>query len=588
MTVLQGVNQVLQEALRCDSDSEVARVCLRVAEQITGSPFGLIGEINRRGKFDTIALSDPGWEACQIERGLAVRALRDMEIRGVLGRALLTGKSFYVNDLSKDPDSVGVPTGHPQIHCFLAVPLKHSDQTFGQIAVANRAGGYTAKQLADLEDLAVAFAEALERKRAELAQRLWQERYRIIFHAVTESLILSDPSGRIEEVNPTACSLFGVHATELKGKFLEEWIDPDFRKEFKQSLALLEKGEVVHGVSWVRRPDAARLAIDYCARPFIFAQEPHMLWVIRDITAEQRAVDLLRQARDELDERVRQRTDALSRAVEQLRQEIAVRKEVERGLAEAVEELKRSNADLEQFAYAASHDLQEPLRVIGGFADLLAHHYGEKLDSRAAEYLQFIRQGVQRMHQLIMGLLAFCKVGRRGEPLQPVDINQVLHEAQENLRASIEQSGAVITYDEPLPTVQGIHPQLVQVFQNLLANSIKFRGDQPPRLHVGIQRLPEAWKFCVEDNGIGIDPKSQPRIFQMFQRGGQARDRAGLGIGLAICKRIIEGHGGQIWVESQPGRGSRFYFTVPVREEAPVTFPIAEDRPAQAVRQKLQ
>jgi light-regulated signal transduction histidine kinase (bacteriophytochrome) len=244
-----------------------------------------------------------------------------------------------------------------------------------------------------------------------------------------------------------------------------------------------------------------------------------------------------------------------------------LRREAE--LSAAIEDLRRSNADLEQFASAVSHDLQEPLRAIGGFATLLEEHCHGKLDDTAAEYLRFIHQSVERMQQLIAGMLMFCRSGKITEPFKPVPMEQVLKEVLTNLRVMIQENQAEVTHD-PLPVVRGSLPQLVQIVQNLISNAIKFRGNEPPRIHISVDKLPEGYRFCVADNGVGIDPRYHARIFQMFQRAAGQPERPGLGIGLTICKRLVEAHGGRIWVESEPGRGSRFYFTLPATETKPL------------------
>jgi signal transduction histidine kinase len=172
------------------------------------------------------------------------------------------------------------------------------------------------------------------------------------------------------------------------------------------------------------------------------------------------------------------------------------------------------------------------------------------------------------MQQLITGLLMFCRSGRITGPFKPVSMEQVLQQALINLRVMIQENNARITHD-PLPIVRGSFPQLVQVLQNLISNAIKFRGEEPPQIHVSAERVPEGYRFCVADNGIGIDPRHHARIFQMFNRGGVREDRPGLGIGLSICKRLVEAHGGRIWVESEPGKGSRFYFTLPAADVHP-------------------
>jgi light-regulated signal transduction histidine kinase (bacteriophytochrome) len=242
--------------------------------------------------------------------------------------------------------------------------------------------------------------------------------------------------------------------------------------------------------------------------------------------------------------------------------EISERKRAEIALQQTAEDLKRSNRDLEQFAYVASHDLQEPLRAVGGYVKLLERRLSGSLDGRAREFIAGAFEGAVRMERLIRDLLAFSRVGSRGGDFVPTDLGVGLQWALNNLQTSISSAQATVTHD-PLPTVNVDGTQIMQVFQNLIGNALKFHGETPPRIHVGAQRQQERWVFSVRDNGIGIEPEYFEKIFLLFQRLHTRKQYAGTGIGLAICKRIVERHGGAIWVESQPGQGSTFHFSIP-------------------------
>jgi PAS domain S-box-containing protein len=246
--------------------------------------------------------------------------------------------------------------------------------------------------------------------------------------------------------------------------------------------------------------------------------------------------------------------------------DVSARKRAEDALDDHAKELARSNAELEQFAYVASHDLQEPLRMVASYTQLLARRYRGKLDSDADEFIQYAVEGVTRMQGLIRDLLEFSRVGTRGRSFATIPITAALGRALDNLRAAIEESGARITAGA-LPTIWGDEAQLAQVFQNLIGNAIKFRGEGPPEVNVSAERKGQEWQVCVEDKGIGIAPEFAARIFVIFQRLHSRSEYPGNGIGLAICKKIVERHGGRIWVESEPGRGARFYFTLPPSPE---------------------
>ena len=226
-------------------------------------------------------------------------------------------------------------------------------------------------------------------------------------------------------------------------------------------------------------------------------------------------------------------------------------------------DLQRSNTDLQQFAHMASHDLFEPLRMVTSYLQLLEHKHKNRLDPQGLEFLGFAIEGARRMEALIQDLLEYSRVDVRAYPFQPTDCEQVLAAALANLKVALEESGAEVIHD-PLPTVLGDRVQLTQLFQNLIGNAIKFRGAAPSRIEVRVQLKVGEWLFLVRDNGIGIDPKDFARIFIIFQRLHTRQQYPGTGMGLAICKKIVERHGGRIWVESLPGQGSSFYFTLPV------------------------
>ena len=260
-----------------------------------------------------------------------------------------------------------------------------------------------------------------------------------------------------------------------------------------------------------------------------------------EIAERRRAETDLKTLNETLEQRVRERTEELERRAQ---------------------ELARSNAELEQFAYISSHDLQEPLRMVGSYTQLLARRYKGKLDADADEFIGYAVEGATRMQTLINDVLSFSRLGTKGKPFEPTDCNQVLHDALDNLKVMVEESGATVTHD-PLPSVIADGTQLTQVLQNLISNGIKFRREDAPRIHVSGERDGDNWIIAVRDNGIGIEPQYAERIFLIFQRLHGRGEYSGTGMGLAICKKIVERHGGRIWVESQVGQGSTFRFTIP-------------------------
>lgn len=246
---------------------------------------------------------------------------------------------------------------------------------------------------------------------------------------------------------------------------------------------------------------------------------------------------------------------------ERKRAELAMAEQAQK-LQQAMVELQRSNAELEQFAYVASHDLQEPLRMVASYCQLLQRRYTAKLDQDANEFINFAVEGAKRMQSLINDLLLYSRVGTKGKEFVQTDLEHVLADALANLAIAVEEAGAEITHD-PLPKVSGDGIQLLQLMQNLIGNALKFRRDEPVRIHIGAQREGDRWLISVTDNGIGIEPQYAERIFMIFQRLHTRKQYPGTGIGLSICKKIVERHGGHIWVEPAPTQGSVFKFGLP-------------------------
>ena len=268
----------------------------------------------------------------------------------------------------------------------------------------------------------------------------------------------------------------------------------------------------------------------------------------------------------------RARERAIHRQIE-LEREAGVRVQAEEALRKAHDELElrvqertaelaRSNAELQQFAYVASHDLQEPLRMVSNFTQLLAERYGPKLDNDAREFIAFAVEGATRMQTLVQDLLALSRVGSRGRNLEVVRLGEAVDRAVANLELVIEENGALVSHDE-LPEVMADSLQMMQLFQNLIGNGIKFKGAEPPLVYISAARNATEWTLSVRDNGIGFEPQYAERIFAVFQRLHSRDEFQGNGIGLAICRKIVERHQGRIWAESQPGSGATFYFTVP-------------------------
>ena len=304
-----------------------------------------------------------------------------------------------------------------------------------------------------------------------------------------------------------------------------------------------------------------------------FAGHPvKIICVEQDITERKKIEDSLEEAKNELEMRVEKRTRELKTTNELLKIELEERKRAEDELKKSeeklktlIEELKRSNEELQQFAYVSSHDLQEPLRTITSFTQLIERRYKDKLDSDADEFIEYIVDAAKRMQNLINDLLDYSRVATRGKEFELTNTNEILKDTISNLHAAIRENNAKITYDE-IPKIVADSGQLLQLFQNLIGNAIKFRKpNESPKVHISCQKCEEnnEYLFSVADNGIGMEPQYAERIFIIFQRLHTREKYGGTGIGLAIAKRIVERHGGKIWVESEFGAGSTFYFTIP-------------------------
>ena len=364
------------------------------------------------------------------------------------------------------------------------------------------------------------------RREAERALRDSEERFRQTFQ-LAASGICEVVDGRFVRVNRSLCEILGYPEEELIGKTVKEVSHPDDRDVTDAERARIAKGQI----------ESARFEKRYVRG------DGAVIWC-------KLAIALVRRA------------DGTPRYEIAVFADITERKQAEAALREAHEELKRSNAELEQFAYVASHDLQEPLRMVSSYTQLLMRRYGERLDGDAREFTAYIVDGATRMKQLIDDLLAYSRVGTKGKEFKPVPLESALRRAIVNLRAAIEESGAAVTYDA-LPVVVADDLQLAQLFQNLIGNALKFRSPSVPRIHISSIDRKEEWEIVVADNGIGIEAQYFERIFMVFQRLHNKGEYPGTGIGLAICKKVVERHGGRIWVESKPDEGSAFHFTLP-------------------------
>lgn len=380
---------------------------------------------------------------------------------------------------------------------------------------------------------------------------------------------ISGFDGFLKHANPAWESTTGWRPAELKSRPWFEFVHPDDREAVKQALGKLALGRDVAQMEMrLTCRDGSHRWCLWTANSLV--SQGVIYAVGRDITQRREYEDALHAAHVGLTQRVKDRTAELESSNEKLQREIKGRMRMEAWAAEEAAELERSNRDLEAFAYLASHDLQEPLRVIANYAGLVAERYHGRLDADADDFLAFITTGVRRMRHMIQDMLDYSRAGSGAVESGPTDCEAAFTQAVANLKSAVQESGAVIEH-EPLPVVFGSEVQFTQVFQNLIGNAIKYRGKATPLVQVGAAYRDGEWVFHVRDSGIGIDPSKFSSIFQIFTRLPEGGTTPGAGLGLALVKRVIERHGGRVWVESEPGKGSTFYFTakaVQVPEEA--------------------
>ncbi len=394
-----------------------------------------------------------------------------------------------------------------------------------------------------------------------------ETRYRNIIENIQDAYMRSDIEGNIIMASPSAARIYGYDSPEemIGTSALSYYKNPNDRRYVLDELQ--KYGKIEANENEALRKDGTCFYVSQNAQ-FHYdntGQIQGIETLVRDITN-------IKQAEKEVQKRLekeRQLTEELSSANEELQ---AISEEVltsndelrhaQINLSKLVSELKISNKELEQFAYVASHDLQEPLRMITSFTQLLEKRYKGQLDSDADDYIDFVVDGAHRMKDLIDDLLEFSRLNTKDREFELVIMEIALEDVLRNLKPTIKENKAQITHDY-LPNIMGDHIQIIQLLQNLIGNAIKFQGDNSPDIHISAQEKRNEWIFSVRDKGIGIDPNHQKQIFSIFKRLHTREEYPGTGIGLSISKRIVERHGGQIWIESELGKGSTFYFTIP-------------------------
>jgi PAS domain S-box-containing protein len=385
------------------------------------------------------------------------------------------------------------------------------------------------------DGLAVTFRNITDRKRAEIALRDSEERFRAIFEQAAVGIAKTALCGQFMRVNPGFCQIVRYAESELLQKNWQAITHQDDIGADREYVRSLLSGNIQTfslEKRLVCKDEAVRWAnVTVSAMRDANGTPQYLICAIEDISQRKLVQELLQAS---LDTQTRY-----------------------------AQELTRSNAELEQFSYVASHDLQAPLSTISGYAQLLEKRCHNQLDAQGNKFIRNIVNSCERMQALIDDLLEYSRVGRSEKPFDVIDCNLVFEDACANLQLAIRQDQASVTRGD-LPRIRGDSFQLLQLFQNLIGNAIKYRSSEAPMVRVSASRQGDSWVFSVQDNGIGIAEQYHPRIFQLFQRLHSEKQYSGTGIGLAICQRIVDRHGGRLWVESEPNRGSTFYFSIPL------------------------
>ncbi|MGA2402318.1 MAG: GAF domain-containing protein [Syntrophobacteraceae bacterium] len=612
--ILETINLIFYKALTCETEEQLGQACVTAAETLTQSNMGFIGEIGADGMLHDIAISDPGWELCAMyDKSGHRRAPGDFMIHGLYGRVLKDGKSLLTDDPYSHPDSIGTPEGHPVLTAFLGVPLKQDGKTIGMVGLGNREGGYTFEHRQAVEAIVPAMVQALMRNRAERTLNQSQSRFKVLSETASQLLASENPQALVnglcrEVMEHLDChAFFNFLVDEVAGKLhlnacagipVEqareiEWLDygvavcgcvardgerivaedifntPDIRTDLVKSFGI--QAYACHPLM-VQCQLIGTLSFGTKTRKHFSPEDLALMKTVADQVAVAmeriRLIDELRRSRDELELRVQERTAKLADANEILRTEIVERKRVEAQLQHYMSRLEESNRALHDFAFIASHDLQEPLRKVKTFGGMLKQKWGGSLGEQGNDYLGRMLAATQRMQSLLAALLEYSRLATKADPFVEVGLTGIVAEVLCDLEVRIERTGAEVRVAE-LPVINADPTQMRQLFQNLIGNALKFhRQGEKPVIKVWSAVIDNSeLQIVVEDNGIGFEEQYLDRIFAPFQRlHGKSGPYEGTGMGLAICKKIVERHGGSITAKSTVGVGTSFIVQLPLRQ----------------------
>ena len=533
LTVLNNISNIFLTT----PDDKIYDKVLDIVLDVTQSEYGVFGYIDEKGDLVVPAMAGHLRDKCQVTEK-AIVFPREKWDDSQWPTAIRQKKTIYSNQ-----QTAKTPIGNIISERSMSVPITHSNGAIGLLQVANKKTDYGEEDAELLESIAEYIAPILssriardiqQRARLEVEKALSESEriHRTLVESLPLKVFLKDANGVYLWANNNYMKGLNLGNNDFKGKTVYDFFPQELADNYKaEDKAIMESREsktieekyIEDGVeTWA-----------YKTKTPVIDDKGNIIGLLGlfwDITERKQAEESIRALNEFLEHRTI--------------------------------DLKRSNEELEQFAYVASHDLQEPLRMVASYTQLLANRYKGKLDQDAQDFINYAVDGAKRMQVLINDLLNYSRVGMRGKDFAPTDCFALLGQVINNLRKAIEENCAIITNDD-LPTIMADDSQIAQLFQNLIVNAIKYRGKKEPLLHISSKKVGDFWEFSFKDNGIGIDPKYKDAIFVIFKRLHAREEYSGTGIGLAICKKIVERHKGKIWLKSEPGKGSTFYFTIP-------------------------
>ncbi len=540
--VLEAINEVLQSAITSDSHQEVAKRCLEVAEGYTQAAFGLIGEINKKGNFDTIALSDPGWAACRIPRGDAARMIENIEMKNpFLFRAIKKEKGFYMNNLE---GSTNPPEGHPPITSYLSVPLWRREKVVGMISVANKEGGFVDADLSFLQSLSTVFIESLEHKRSEENVLESEERYYRLLNSARDAILVIDVDTRkIIDGNKKSEELFDCPLGTLTEMSHEDLHPDDERKRceflFQEKIRHGEEGHTI--ISEIVNGQGERIPVQISSSVVHLRGRRLLMSIFRDISEFKRIEMELRHEKDGLLRGMSKKTLELKRTMREL-------------------EDARRLSDIGILAATVAHELRNPLGVINtAIYNVKRKRQNKDIDRHLAN----IEKKINESNQIIENLLSYARL--KMPTMEDVNVHALVHECVEHLSAKHREKKVELDLKcncRKEDTIRGDRVQIMEVIENILDNAYQAIDDEGGKVFVeGEYNIGEgSFTLTVSDNGVGIPEKEMDLIFDPFFT---TRAR-GIGLGLTVCRQIIQLHHGRIKIESQARKGTKVTIILPV------------------------